>query len=247
MKKIRITISTVCLVILMGCQTQSPKETEVSILFDITNSTQNTEIDILTSDIVKIFELQQHLYNYGTFRISSLSETHMSAIKQVALLPIVSKNDYNKYVRENKINIFKVGVDSLLTAVQQSETGKQASSLFIPISRELHRLTRSHASNKILLCYTDLLENSSTVFSVYSKETLKTLEQSPEQLTERLVQSAPLPENLQGITIYIIYTPMRDTDETFLAISQWYKALLESKGAKVLIGANFVLNDLIEK
>ncbi len=242
MKTHLLIISIVCMTILIGCQPPPSKEIEVSILFDITSSTENKEIDISTSDILGIFDLQDNPDNHGKLRISTLTETHLSEIKQLKLPPVVSMNNYNKYSRENEINNFIKGVDSLLSYVNHLDKGKRASSLFIPISKELKRLNRSSADNKVLLCSTDLFEHSSTMFSVYSQTEFDTLVQNPANLTELLTKNAPLPEDLKGVKVYIIYNPVIDTDSIFLAISQWYKELLESKGAEVYIGANLVLD-----
>ncbi len=242
MKTYQLIISVVCLAFLTGCQTPQSKEIEVSILFDITSSTENKEIDISTSDILGIFDLQDNPYNHGKFRVSTLTETHLSEIKQVKLPPVVSMNEYNKYSREHEINNFIQGVDSLLYYVYHLDKGKRASSLFIPISRELKRLTRSSANKKVLLCFTDLFEHSSTMFSVYSVTEFNQLIQTPEKLTALLSKNTPFPDDLHGIKVFLLYNPVIDTDSIFLAISQWYKELLESKGAEVYIGANLVLD-----
>ncbi len=242
MKTYQLIISVLSLAILTGCQTPQSKEVEVSIMFDITSSIENKEMDITTGDVLGIFDLKDSPYNHGKLRISSLSETHLSKIKQVKLPPVVSMNSYNKYSRENKINNFTQGVDSLLYEVNLLDKGKQASSLFIPISRELARLANSDADEKVLVCFTDLFENSAPMFSVYSETEFERLVQNPSELTGLLSSNAPLPEDLAGVQVYLIYNPVLDTDKGFLVISQWYKKLLESKGAEVNIGANLVLD-----
>ncbi len=242
MKMYQLIISIISLAILVGCQTPQSSEVEVSILIDITSSTNNEEIDVTTNDILKFFDFHKNPYNYGKFRISTLTEAHLSKIKQIQLPQVVSMDNYNKYSRENEIKKFNEEVNTLLDEVKNLDKGKQASSLFIPISKELERLAHSDANTKVLVCFTDLFENSSAMFSVYSEKEMQHLFQNPEKLTELLSINAPLPENLHGIKVFLIYNPDIDTDIRFLAISQWYKRLLETKGAEVYIGANLVLD-----
>ncbi len=230
------------LAILMGCQTPQSIESDVSIMFDITGFSEPAKMEISTNDILNIFDLEDNPFNYGRLRVSTLTETHLSKIKQAKLRPVESMNSYNKYSRENMINKFSANVDSLLYDIKHIASGKKASSLFIPLSSELHRLAQSSAENKVLICFTDLFENSSTMFSVYSSKGVSKLLQNPAKLTALLSKHAPLPDNLKGVKIYIIYNPDMNTDKTFLVISSWYKELLENNGAEVFIGANLVLD-----
>lgn len=242
MKTLQVLISLVSFMILMGCQAPQSREVEVSILLDITNSTDYEEIDITPSDVLYFFSLEENPYNYGRFQVSTLTETHLSRKKQIKLPPVVSMDSYNKYSRENMIHSFKEGIDSLLYDLKHHSKGKQASSIFIPLSREFERLVQSEADKKILLCFTDLFENTSSLFSVYSTKESQSLLHHPEKLTKLLTKNAPLPKDLKGIEVYLIYSPNIDTDSGFLAISQWYKELLETRGAEVYIGANLVLD-----
>ena len=242
MKTIRLIISVMSLVALLGCQAPKSTETEVSIMFDITGSSGNDKMDITTQDVYEIFDLADNPFNFGQFRASTLTETHLSKIYQTKLLPVVSIGDYNKFSRENHIRLFLKDIDSLLFTVKNAGNGKKASSLFIPISKELHRLANSKANKKVLLCFTDLFENSSSMFSVYPSNNLAIDMENLDKLTELLSKKAPIPDNLRNIEIYLIYNPDLNTDRSFLMLSQWYKALLESKGAIVHISANFILD-----
>lgn len=238
MKKLALISMLVGLAILTGCQPPQAEQTEVSILLDITGSTVNTKFDITTNDVLEIFNLDKKPFNYGKFRISTLTETHLAKIDQAKLRPVKSMNEYNKYSRESEIKKFQKSVDDLLTEYKNLENGKQASSIFIPLSSELQKLSRSNAQRKILIVYSDLFENS----SFYSSYSGNAFYQNPAKLTEILMKNAPLPKDLDGIEVFIIYNPVLGTDSKFLAVSQWYKKLLENRNAEVFISANLILD-----
>lgn len=237
MKKLAFSM-LVGLAILNGCQPPKETQTEVSILIDITGSNGHSEIDITTNDVLEIFNLNKNPFNYGKFRISTLTETHLAKIDQAKLRPVKSMSEYNQYSRESEIKKFQKTVDDLLAEYKNLENGKQASSIFIPLSKELRKLSRSNAQRKVLIVYTDLFENS----SFYSSYSDNDFSQNPAKLTEILMQNAPLPNDLKGIQIFIIYNPVLGTDSQFLAISKWYKKLLEKRNAEVFISANLILD-----
>jgi len=237
MKKLAFSM-LVGLAILSGCQPPKETQAEVSILIDITGSNGHSEIDITTNDVLEIFNLNKNPFNYGKFRISTLTETHLAKIDQAKLRPVKSMSEYNQYSRESEIKKFQKTVDDLLTEYKNLENGKQASSIFIPLSKELRKLSRSNAQRKVLIVYTDLFENS----SFYSSYSDNDFSQNPAKLTKILMQNAPLSNDLDGVEIFIIYNPVLGTDSQFLAISKWYKKLLEKRNAEVFIGANLILD-----
>lgn len=241
MKTLKLTFSILCLVTLMGCQTPPSEEIDFSIYFDKTGSVDQHKTAITTNDILEIFNLKENPFNYGKVRISTLSDTHLSKVSQVKLNPIASMGEYQQYIREAEIHNFVMETDSILIDLQNMKSGKPASSIFIPIHNELRRLSSSKATQKYLCVFSDLFENSSSLFSVYSEKEFADFLKNPAKLSEFILEKAPLPDDLSGIKIYIIHNPVLDTDSEFLAISQWFKNLLESKIGEVFIGANLVL------
>ncbi len=223
-----------------GCKPPASKFIEISIGYDITES-NGTNLDIEASEIIELFGIKDNPFNQARFRASTLSGVHINRINQLKLSPIESMSEYQKYVRQAEIEKFTTGIDSLITTLKNEETGRQYSSLFKPINAELLRLARSNADKKYFICFTDLQENSA-IFSCYSKSSINFLKNNPEEFTHQFLKSAPLPPDLTGISIYIIYSPDILTDTNFRLISEWYKQILTRRNADVFIGANLVID-----
>ena len=74
--------------------------------------------------------------------------------------------------------------------------------------------------------------------SLYSKEQLKQLKNSPEVFREKLESRKSLPD-LSGIEIHIVFLPKdKEDDNEFQIVSDFYRKMLEAKGARVFISAN---------
>jgi len=235
-----VLVMSIILAGFISCQeTPTPVEIDFSIFRDITGSTENTNIDITPKDVLEMFGVDNNPQAYGKFRTSVLSDVHLAKVEQVRLKPVKT---LNKYIRQAAIEKFKLGIDSLLTNLKQVKSEKEASSLFIPISKELRRLSRSTAQHKYLVIYSDLFEHSNSLFSVYSDEEFKQIVENPEKLIEFFEKYAKIPDDLYGIKVFVIFNPQLADDTHFLAISNIYKELLESKEAEVFIGANLILD-----
>jgi hypothetical protein len=105
------------------------------------------------------------------------------------------------------------------------------------MASELNRLAHSVANRKVLIIWSDLMENSATI-SYYHQKDLTRLIKDPESLTEQLEKIQAL-DDLNGIEVYFICQPQdAKSDAVFGLVSNFYKNLLESKNAKVTITAN---------
>ncbi len=205
MKTQHLIFSIFFLAIFFSCQTPSAEKIELSILVDKTGSHLSNQAEIKAENFLQIFDLKHNPFNHGTVRVAVLDDTHLAKSQQTKLSSISSIADYQKYVREAEIQRFTKQVDTLIQNIQNAPNGKTASSLFIPIHRELNRLAKTTATQKHLCIYSDLFENSHTLFSVYDKQKFAKLIKQPKKLNEIISQKAPLPQNLAGINVYLIY------------------------------------------
>jgi hypothetical protein len=112
--------------------------------------------------------------------------------------------------------------------------------MYTPIARELELLSKSKSQRRILIVYSDLMENTESL-SFYRKQDFEKLKTKPEQVQKYFEALAPI-NTLTGIEIYFIYQPTdTKSDERFRIISGFYKKFLESKGAEVNISANLTM------
>ena len=140
--------------------------------------------------------------------------------------------------RGQEISNFKQQITDRIINANKTNSGKSQSSLYFPIANMLNELsTHKITQRRYMLIYSDLMENSNTL-SFYNKKTLNLLVKNPELISKYLTSQVSL-NNLQGITIYVIYQPVNTKqDERFKIVSEFYKKMFQAKGAIVKIGAN---------
>lgn len=231
---IKTAIALLLLAVLVGaCAKQNQHNTTiVSGLFDVTDK-YISKPD--ATKIITFYDFDKDKWNGGTFNFSAITKVSLNpvAYNEVGEAnPLLS----NEFDRNKEIEQFKKKMTEEIARVEQTECGQSNSSIYQPMVVELNRLAHSVADRKILLVYSDLMENT-TLVSYYHKD-LTTLIREPEKLTEKLLKIQAL-DDLTGITIFFIYQP-QDTkgDAVYNLVAGYYTSLFESKGAKVTLTAS---------
>jgi hypothetical protein len=225
-----IMLMTVTLIV--ACTTQSPADTEVVVLRDITDK-HLAQPD--TNEILSLYELESK-WNGGVFRISDLSNV---SFNQAIETKLEARNEWlsNELDRDKEIKKFKNKVSEIIINNEKDSIGKESSSIYLPIARELNKLSAGKMQKRVLLIYSDLMENTSGM-SFYDKQKLSLLKTNPDSITKYFDSQLKL-KNLDEITIYMVYKPADEqADEEYKIVSGFYKNLFESKGAKVEITAS---------
>lgn len=150
--------------------------------------------------------------------------------------PDANKDDDPQY-RNRSIVSFYDGVQKVFaTMYRQLDTTKEFgnSEIFVAIADELHWLETTHATKKVLLVYSNLIENS----SLLSAYTIATKENIP-IIVKRLTATGLLPNQLHGYTIFFVTAPLTTAEDTKYGVMlSVYTQLLESRGAKVVVQSN---------
>jgi len=233
MKTIITTIIIlVSITLIVACTSQSQDITEVVVLHDITDEhLSQPNVD----EIFALFTLENK-WNGCIFRFANLTKV---SINQEIAVKLEARNEWlsNELDRDKEIKNFKNKILEIIANTEKNAVGEDNSSVYIPIARELNRLHESNANKKILLIYSDLMENT-TEMSLYKKEKLNLLKTNPDSVSKYFETQMSL-KNLNGITIYIIFQPSDiEEDQQFKIVSGFYKNLFKSKGAEVQITAN---------
>lgn len=216
-------------------RTQSKTITEIPVLVDITEAHISKP---KPEEILALYGLDTNRWNGAEFRFTSITDVDYNKIEQ-ASLPPAEKWFANEFEREKQVGQFTEAVKRIILDAEKDSMGRKNTSAYIPIARELNRLSKSKANRKILIAYSDLLENG--MISLYGKEMLDSLENHPENLWLFFEKRMPL-QQLNGIEVFLIYQPIDNQDsERFRMVSGFYQRMLESKGATVTIGANLIL------
>ncbi|MBL4585681.1 MAG: hypothetical protein JKX84_01285, partial [Flavobacteriales bacterium] len=119
---------------------------------------------------------------------------------------------------------------SVLDGFAQVEQGKQRSCLYRPICGLLKELQESDANNKVLIVFSDLLENSD-IINLYKPEYLAEADFNTSQIKSRFDQKVPFPR-CDGIDVIVVCQPTTANDRLILKVQKLYRAFFEEHGAK---------------
>jgi hypothetical protein len=124
-----------------------------------------------------------------------------------------------------------------LNGIVASDNGRPQSILYAPMARELNRLAVLRAHTKQAIFYTDAQENSDA-FSMYREADISLLQSNPERVKALFEKQGSL-GSLKGITVYLIYNaPTPFAESHFLLITNLWKQMFETHGAKVIVAPN---------
>jgi hypothetical protein len=237
MKKIIAIISVILIIIvttiILASTTVNTNVTELTVMRDITD---NQLAQPQLADIVSILNLDNSKWNGADVRFLDITDVSYNHTYESS---INAENQWmgNDFDREQKVKNFYAQITQILTNLEKESSGKNNSSIYTPIARELNRLSKSSAQQKTMLVYSDLMENTDE-FSLYKKCNLNLLKTNPDTV-RKYFESLNSLGNLKGIKIYLVYQPVnKEADEQYRLIAGFYKDLLESKGATVEITAN---------
>lgn len=210
-------------------------ETTFSILRDITDvhaSQLNAE------QVVEQLDLSQHKHYAFTFRFINLSDVSMNQITQFSLKssPVMLSNEI---ARDREVKELESTILSHLTKTGKDSLGRSHSSIYLPIAKELITLSNSGSDSKVLVVYSDLMENTEQL-SFYEEQIKTMLQSDPKKVKGTFESIQPLP-NLMGVQVYFVYQPnSQNADVLYKRISTVYRDLLTEKGAQVYIQPNFI-------
>ncbi|MBI4930852.1 MAG: hypothetical protein HY841_08835 [Bacteroidetes bacterium] len=234
--KIIITLILAAAIIFLAARALTKTTiTEVTLMKDITDAHLSQPYP---EDVLRLYDLKKDKWSGSVFRFINISDVNYNNVSQTSI-ESASQWLSNDFERDEEVKQFVGSIKRILTDTMNEKIGRNRSSVFVPVAHELKRLNESKADRKILLLYSDLMENSEEL-SFYKSEKLILLKKNPQFFRDYFDKQAKL-DSLTGIEIHIVYQP-KDTKENqeFIVVSEFYKVFLESKGAKVEISANLV-------
>lgn len=228
-----IIIIVTVMILIVACTSENPFDTEVVVVRDITELHLSQPKSV---EINALFDLDKDKWKGALFHFVDITDVSYNRTYEAS---IEGENQClsNEFERRKKVEGFYTDISKILTGSEKDSIGRDNSSVYAPIARELNSLHKSTASKRILLLYSDLMENT-TGMSFYNGQKLGLLKTNPDSISKYFETLVPL-ENLKGIKIYIIFQPDGiGHDEQFKIVSGFYKRLFEAKGAVVQIAAN---------
>ena len=223
------------LILLTACTklNTKPDTTDLSYIVDITDTLMAKP---KPEEAISLFNLNNNQWNGSDFKLQYITNVSFNPTYEAHLEP---ENEWlsNKFQRAVKVKKFYAEINKTISNTNAEAVGKDNSAVYFPIAKELNRLSQRKATTRILLIYSDLMENTD-MLSFYNKWTFDQLKTKPEAIEQYFDTQMKL-DNLNGIKIYLIYQPINTRqDEDYKLASGFYKKLFESKGATVEITAN---------
>ena len=178
--KIIITIISIILIIvvrtiIITCNTENNNLNEVVVIRDITDKLLSQP---KSDDIVRLFDLSNSQWNGARFRFVDITDVSYNHTSEVS---INAENQWmgNEFDRARKVKNFYAELSRILNDISKETIGKNNSSIYFPIAKELNKLSQSKSSKKILLIYSDLMENTGEM-SFYDNAKFNLLKTNPE-------------------------------------------------------------------
>lgn len=229
-----IVIGLVSLAFITYAIVQRPPATTVVVLRDVTD-TFDAQPDV--GELLELFDRSvAGRWNGAHFYASTVTDVSYNRVSE-AHLPPASRWLSNELQRDIDVKQFQADVSSIVAVVSADTVGRPHSSVYQAIALQLERLSEEISEKKVLVVYSDLMENSPDL-SMYEKATFNALQTNPDSIAAVLAQQQPLP-SLTGIEVYLIHQPLDAvTDKQFRVVSGFYRDLLQSKGATVHVSAN---------
>jgi len=232
----KTTVTIICILVIAGLVIaftyKYPTTTEIIIWDDVTDEYLSHPDP---NEILSLGDFTgDNKWNGALIRYSTLSDISYNTITEIKL-PAENKWLSNEIERDRSIKTFKEKLAKTISA--KDSIGKNHSFLYVPIARELNRLSKSKSQKKIVVIYSDLMENDPD-FSFYDKQLFSSIESNADSFKGHFESQEPL-SALFGIEIYIIYRSSDvGKDREFRFVSEFYKKMLQGKGATVHISAN---------
>ena len=153
-----------CFLFLMSCQETSPvQHTDLYIYLDYTEGQNYTTIEKDLEHYLTLMNVsEEHPRNYGTMKLFPLYDIGSTPSATVKLKEGKSKFEGNKFLRQKEVEKFKSKVMDKVTKMNESYSDKELNKSHIvqPLSKGFKKLEQSDATRKVILIYSDMLENS---------------------------------------------------------------------------------------
>lgn len=214
----------------------------ITVIYDITDSLKSIP---LPEPILSLHDFESDQGQAANFRMVLVTDKLLNPTEEIHIDDEISgeRNNTNDEVdyRQSIVLAYYDAVRRAITDFDKhytSGTSIKHSECFATIASELELLANSNASQKVLLIFSDLQENSGA-FSCYTPQGQYLLQNNQEKVARLLLSRHSLPDNLQGTTIYFVYNPAtREEDIRFAEMFRIYKQLLHARGARVIVQAS---------
>ena len=228
-------------VLFLSCTKEIQQKESHSFLSVVVDITDPMKLYPSPNSILEWYNFAENPNKKASFRLNFISDTHLNPSTEISIPDGATSEKLNEHdevtFRENVVASFQDSVTKSFSNYHTEKSSLGNSECFTTIAKELTILAQSDVTQRVLLVYSDLEENS-LVFNCYSLNEQQLLHFHSEKVVAIFELQHLLPQNLKGIKVVFVYLPKdRNDDQKFEEMIGVYKALLEKRGATISIQA----------
>lgn len=223
---------------LFSCSQEKVVHTDLYLYFDYTEG-QNYE-HLMQQDVDKYLQLMgitEHSRNYGTVKMYPLHDVSASVNQTVKIKEGKSQLEGNRYVRKKEVDQFKAKLNAKLANLNDSfqETPLKNSHIFSPVCKGFKKMQNSDADQKIVIIYSDMLENSEIANLHRSSVNFQKLQTALDKTCDC--------GDLMDIQLYVVHPVNKKHDQLIRQSAGLWQQYFTAKG---LDGDNFHFDTSID-
>lgn len=211
---------------LFACDSKPPTETEIYLYFDFTEGQDYSER--IEEDVTAYLELMKlgdgSSANFGKIKVYPLYDVGSARGKTIKLKEGKSEMESNRFLRKKEVDKFSGQLVDFLQEINGEYTGKSLdnSHIFAPICKGIGKLNDSDADRKIILIYSDMLENSD-IANLHAKTA------NVEKWTAAFDAACDL-EDVSDLEFYIVHPVDKNNDTKIQTAADFWSNYLMDKG-----------------
>ena len=220
---------------LTSCHTDNQPFEVYSLMNDVTDTLRARPNNKELFKLLNIKDRSKHI----TFRYSEISDVSINEVFELTLTA-ERMGLFSNAVRERvAANMYERNLAELIVQKDSATTAHSHSAIFDPIMKEIQYLgTLPNGYRKTLIIYSDLMENNSWV-SFYKPQDRERLFRSPNQLVKHYIKRAGDKQDIQNLSVNIIYLPRDNRDSDRYSLIQYlYTEVFRELGIPISFSGN---------
>ena len=168
-------------------------------------------------------------WTYSQLNNSEHNEVYIMSLEEHSFMD-------NELERKVAMEYFYQNIDSVLLSEKDKKHHYTKSNIYVPLVDHLTKVAQEATKTKIVLLYSDAIENSDT-YNLYQKQAYQKMLNDPASVVATFIARRQIPD-LDGVQLYIIHYPKSEKeDKLFTAMVDFYrKHLFKESGLTIHIG-----------
>ena len=151
------------LLLCFSCSEEKPLETDLYIYYDFTEGQNySTQMEADLDKYLQLMSLSDHSRNYGKVKVFPLHDIASTLSQSAKIKEGKPALEGNKYLRQKEVASFRDKLAEKLSMIngEYADQPLPNSHIYHPVCKGFRKLQDSDADRKVVLVYSDMLENS---------------------------------------------------------------------------------------